>query len=83
MTASDALWAAVTALGGIVWQSQNARIAALEIANKERGTADQTLREAVVKLTVTVEHLSKQVETLTRHQGSSSESGKSFTTVTG
>lgn len=73
MTASDALWAATMALGGIVWRSMESRISTLETSNKERGTADQTLREAVVKLTVTVEHLSKQVEAMAR--GNAADTG--------
>ena len=55
----------VTVLGGIVMSSLNKRLSDLETANKDRALDDRALRDAVVKLTVTVELLAKQVERMT------------------
>lgn len=40
------------------------RLDAIEIATKDRALDDRALRDAVIKLTVTVELLAKQVEAL-------------------
>lgn len=57
----EMLLGAVIVLGGIVWNNQDKRITTLETRDKERMASDQTLREAVIKLTVTVEHLSAEL----------------------
>lgn len=51
----------VVVLGGWVWRSQDARIKKLEARDEARTVSEQTLREAVVKLTVTVEYLAKHL----------------------
>jgi hypothetical protein len=53
----EMLLGAVVVLGGLVWNSQDKRITKLEEDSKVRSASEQTLREAVIKLTVTVEHL--------------------------
>jgi hypothetical protein len=57
----ELLLGALTVLAGIVWNNQEKRIAALEAQSKDDRTDRQTLREAVIRLTVTVEHLAKQL----------------------
>jgi hypothetical protein len=57
----ELLLGAITVLAGFVWNNQDKRITALETQTKEDRTDRQTLREAVIRLTVTVEHLAKQL----------------------
>ena len=72
MATSDILWGAVSVLAGIVWRDQSRRITALEAKQASGESAVQALKEAVVKLTVTVEHLTKQLE-LREHRNSEAE----------
>ena len=66
---TELLLGAVTILGGLVWRSLEKRVTDLEGINKERQASDQTLREAVIKLTVTVEHLMEQLGHSRRGEG--------------